>query len=128
MRVLRTSALALAVVFAILPGIASAHANLTSCSIKSGQVFTLKHAPRTVSAQFAEELTPGGKSWMSVFEGEADHGLVNEKTVSLVDFKHPKHMTLKLPTLHRGPYYLIWFTVSALDGHEAAGIVYFKVT
>lgn len=127
MRALRAGALALALLFTVLPGIASAHANLTYCSIRNGQTFGFKHAPHIVSARFAEELTPGGKSWMSVFEGDGDHGLVNEKTVAVVDFKHPQHMTLRLPALHRGPYYLIWFTVSAADGHKAAGIVYFHV-
>jgi methionine-rich copper-binding protein CopC len=126
MRPLRAVAVAIALLFTALPGIASAHANLTSCSIKYGQVFVLAHAPHTIHATFAEELTPG-KSWMSVFEGDGDHGLVNEKTVARVNFKNPKQMTLKLPKLHKGPFYLIWFTVSVEDNHKAAGIVNFKV-
>jgi methionine-rich copper-binding protein CopC len=126
MRTLRAIVIATALLLTVLPGIASAHANLTSCSIKNGHVFALAHAPRTVHAAFAEELTPG-KSWMSVFEGDGDHGLVNEKTVAKVNFKNPKQMTLKLPKLHKGPFYLIWFTVSVEDNHKAAGIVYFKV-
>src|SRR5947209_14784484 len=127
MRTLRATVLAVVTLLAVLPGVASAHANLTSCSIKNGQVFTLAHAPHSISARFAEDLTPNGKSWMSVFEGDGDHGLVNEKTIAVVNYKNPKQMTLKVPALHKGPYYLIWFTVSADDGHKAAGIVYFKV-
>src|SRR5947209_731930 len=127
MRTLRATVLAVVTLLAVLPGVASAHANLTSCSIKNGQVFTLAHAPHSISARFAEELTPNGKSWMSVFEGDGDHGLVNERTVSVVNFKNPKQMTLKLPTLHAGPYYLVWYTTSAIDGHKAAGTVNFTV-
>lgn len=64
---------------------------------------------------------------MAVFEGAADHGLVNEKTHSVVNFRNPKEMTLTLPRLQPEKYYLIWYTRSAVDGHYAAGIVYFRV-
>ena len=104
-----------------------AHASLTSCTIKNNDIFPLAHAPRTVIATFAEPLDPK-QSWINVFEGVADHGLVNEKTRSIVNFKNPKQMTLRLPALHRERYYLVWYTHSAADGHFAAGIVYFRVT
>jgi methionine-rich copper-binding protein CopC len=110
-----------------IPGRALAHANLISCSIKNHEAFSLSHAPRTITGTFAEELTPG-KSWMSVFEGSGDHGLVNETTTAIVNFNNPKVMTLRMKaTWHKGPYYLIWYTVSAVDGHKAAGIVYFQI-
>lgn len=104
--------------------IASAHASLTRCSIKNNQVFTVKNAPKKVTASFAEPLDPG-KSWINVFEGQADHGLVNEKTKSQV--VGPNELSLKLPKLGKEKYYLIWFTHSAKDGHFASGIVYFTV-
>jgi methionine-rich copper-binding protein CopC len=102
----------------------SAHASLTSCSIKNNQVFTQATAPKTIKAFFAEPLDPS-KSWINVFEGQADHGLVNDKAKSVV--AGPKEMTLKLPKLQKEKYYMIWYTHSAADGHFAAGIVYFTV-
>jgi methionine-rich copper-binding protein CopC len=109
------------------PGKVLAHANLISCSIKNSQTFSVHKAPGTITGTFTEELTPK-KSWMSVFEGDADHGLVNETTTAVVNFNKPKTMTLRIKRKWRkGPFYLIWYTVSAVDGHKAAGIVYFKV-
>jgi methionine-rich copper-binding protein CopC len=107
-------------------GTASAHASLTSCSIKNNQVFQVGHAPKMITAYFAEDLVPK-QSWMAVFEGQADHGLVTEKQHSVVNYKNPKEMTLQLPKLGKEKYYLIWYTHSAADGHYAAGIVYFQV-
>jgi methionine-rich copper-binding protein CopC len=124
---LRAIAVALFLVCVLYPSIASAHANLTSCSIRNNHVFSKGHTPRVVRATFAEEVTPNSKSWMAVFEGSGDHGLVNETTTSVVNFKNPKEMTLKLPALRPGRYYLLWYTVSAIDGHKAAGVVYFCV-
>jgi methionine-rich copper-binding protein CopC len=107
---------------------ALAHASLTKCSIKNNQVFRIGHSPKSIHATFAEPLdTNRTKTWMAVFEGQADHGLVTEKQRSVVNFKNPKQMTLKLPKLGKEKYYLIWYTHSAVDGHYAAGIVYFSV-
>ena len=115
-----------AVVLAAVVGVssASAHASLTTCSIKNYEVFTVKTAPKTIKAFFAEPLDPA-KSWINVYEGQADHGLVNDKTHSQV--AGPKELTLKLPKLGKEKYYMIWYTHSAADGHFAAGIVYFTV-
>ncbi len=107
-------------------GSALAHANLVKCNIKNYQVFHTAHAPHHIVGKFAEELDPA-KSWMAVFEGVADHGLITDKTKSVVSFKNPKMMTLKLPKLLPDKYYMIWYTHSAQDGHYAAGIVYFSV-
>jgi len=107
-------------------GIASAHANLVRCSIKNNQIFQVGHTPSRITGYFAEELDPA-KSWMAVFEGQADHGLVTEKQHSVVNYQNPKEMTLNLPRLGKEKYYLIWYTHSTTDGHYAAGIVYFQV-
>lgn len=107
-------------------GSASAHAGLVRSSIKNNAVFRLGHAPHTVQAFFAEDLDPK-TSWIAVFEGRADHGLVTEKEHSIVNYKNPKEMTLQLPRLGKERYYLIWYTHSTEDGHFAAGIVYFQV-
>jgi methionine-rich copper-binding protein CopC len=105
---------------------ALAHASLTRSSIKNGAVFHVKNAPKMIQAFFAENLDPK-QSWINVFEGVADHGLVNEKTRSVVNFKNPKELTLRLPTLRPDKYYFVWYTHSEDDGHFAAGVVYFSV-
>jgi methionine-rich copper-binding protein CopC len=117
--------LALLLAFASTDG-ALAHASLTRANIKNGAVYHVKTAPKTLQAFFAENLDPK-QSWVNVFEGVADHGLVNEKTKSVVNFKNPKEMTLKLPTLQPDKYYFVWYTHSEDDGHFAAGVVYFSV-
>lgn len=107
---------------------ALAHANLIKSTIKNNQVFKAGHTPKQVVGTFAEELDPSpSRTWMKVFEGEADHGLVTERQHSTVNFRHPTQMTLPLPRLGKGKYYLIWYTHSAVDGHDPAGIVYFSV-
>lgn len=106
--------------------VASAHANLLRSNIKNNAVFHAGHVPRSVQGFFAERLDPN-KSWMAVFEGAADHGLVTEKQRSVVNYLNPEEMILKLPKLHPDKYYLMWYTRSAVDGHYAAGIVYFQV-
>jgi methionine-rich copper-binding protein CopC len=123
----RNAAAALAAVsIAVFGGssIASAHASLTRCSIKNNAVFTVKTAPRLITAFFAEPLDPA-RSWINVFEGQADHGLVNDSTKSQV--VGPQELMLRLPKLLKEKYYVIWYTHSAKDGHFAAGIVYFTV-
>lgn len=127
----RTSAALLAVGILVLTGmatarVASAHANLINANIRNHEVFPRGRAPHTIIAKFAEELDPG-KSWMAVFEGVADHGLVTDHEHSIVSFKRPRIMTLKLPKLRPERYYLIWYTRSLQDGHYAAGVLYFSV-
>jgi methionine-rich copper-binding protein CopC len=111
-----------------LAGPVLAHANLVKCSISNGEVFKVGHTPRSITGTFAEVVNPKG-SWMDVFEGQADHGLVSEgaKYRARVNFKNPHQMTMNLPKLRKEQYYLIWYTTSAVDGHVAAGIVYFAV-
>jgi len=110
-------------------GIASAHANWLHGNIKNNEVFKYGHTPKEIKAYFAEDLDPNhNHTWMAVFEGVADHGLVTENTKSVVNYKNPKEMTLKLPAkLAKDKYYIIWYTHSATDGHYAAGIIYFSV-
>lgn len=103
----------------------SAHASLVRCSIKNGQVFKVGHTPSMVKAFFAEELTPS-QSWITVYEGQADHGQV-EKQHWAVNYQNPKEIDLTLPKLIKEKYYLIWHTQSSVDQHFAAGIVYFQV-
>ncbi|HEV3313023.1 MAG TPA: copper resistance protein CopC [Chloroflexota bacterium] len=110
----------------VAPVPALAHANLVSCNVKNNEVFTVHSAPKRIIGHFAQALNPD-HSWMQVFEGVADHGLVTEHQKSQISFTNAKVMTLKLPKLQPLKYYLIWYTHSAQDGHFAAGIVYFRV-
>jgi methionine-rich copper-binding protein CopC len=124
-RILVACSIALVLICATTRG-ALAHASLTHANIKNGAVFHVKTAPKTLQAFFAENLDPK-QSWVNVFEGVADHGLVNEKAKSTVNFKNPKEMTLRLPKLQPDKYYFVWYTHSEDDGHYAAGVVYFTV-
>jgi methionine-rich copper-binding protein CopC len=108
------------------PGDVLAHASLTHANIKNGTLFHAKTAPKLLQAFFAENLDPK-QSWINVFEGVGDHGLVNERSKSVVNFKNPKEMTLQLPKLRPDKYYFVWYTHSEDDGHYAAGVVYFSV-
>jgi methionine-rich copper-binding protein CopC len=125
LRILIACSLALLLAFTST-GSALAHASLTRANIKNGEVFHVKSAPKTLQAFFAETLDPKA-SWINVFEGVGDHGLVNEKTKSVVNFRNPKEMTLRLPKLQPDKYYFVWYTHSEDDGHYAAGVVYFSV-
>lgn len=108
-------------------GIASAHASLQKCNVKNNQLFRVGHTPAQIVGTFAEDLVPK-ESFMQVFEGINDHGLVTETQHSRVNFQNPKQMILPLPKhLPVDKYYLIWYTHSAVDKHFAAGIVYFSV-
>lgn len=124
-RLLAAASAALLLTFAG-SGIASAHANLIKANIKNNQILKVGHVPTKIVGTFAQDLDPK-HSWMAVFEGVADHGLITEKEKSVVNYKSPEHMTLKLPKLAVDKYYLIWYTHSAVDGHYAAGILYFQV-
>lgn len=108
---------------------ALAHASLSSCSIRNGETLHARHLPASIKATFAEPLDARkGHSFMQVFEGQGDHGLVTEKQRSIVNFRNPKVMTLPLPKhMPKGTYYLLWYTRSAIDGHYAAGLVHFRV-
>lgn len=109
-------------------GIASAHANWLHGNLKNHETFRYGHTPKHIRGFFAERLDPA-HSWMAIFEGVADHGLVTEKDHSIVNYKNPKEMILSLKhtKLARDKYYLVWYTHSAEDGHFAAGVIYFRV-
>jgi methionine-rich copper-binding protein CopC len=104
--------------------VARAHAYLVGCNIKNHQALTQGQLPEHLTCHFAEELSPD--SWIAVFEGVADHGLVTEKK-SVINFKNPKVMSVQLPHMQPLKYYMIWYTHSLQDGHRAAGILYFSV-
>jgi methionine-rich copper-binding protein CopC len=126
MRLVAACALAsaLALPFA---GVASAHASLVRANIKPGQVFAHNAYPRTVTAFFAENVNPRG-SFLHVFEADprGDHGMVDLGTDTF-PFKNQKEITVGLPKGLKGPYMVMWFTVSADDGHKAGSAYTFTV-
>ncbi|HZS86378.1 MAG TPA: copper resistance protein CopC [Chloroflexota bacterium] len=126
----RAVAAVILVALSVLPfaGIASAHASLVRANISPGQVFTQKTYPRLVTAFFAENVNPKG-SFIHVFEGDpkGDHGAVDLENVRF-PFKNPKEITVGLPSkLSKGPYILMWYTVSADDGHIAGDSYTFTI-
>jgi methionine-rich copper-binding protein CopC len=123
-----TACFAVLLLMATSTGSVFAHANWLHGNLKNNQVFTYGHTPKQIQGFFAERLVPN-QSWMAIFEGVADHGLLTEKDHSYVNYKNPKEMILPLThtKLAREKYYLIWYTHSAEDGHYAAGILYFQV-
>lgn len=124
----RLASLAALLLLTLNTGVASAHANWLRGTIKKQEIFQVGHTPKEIRGFFAESLVPK-QSWMAIFEGVADHGLVTEKDHSIVNYQNPKEMILSLAhtKLARDKYYLVWYTHSAEDGHFAAGVIYFQV-
>ncbi|GAC1397701.1 MAG: hypothetical protein NVSMB65_16510 [Chloroflexota bacterium] len=103
---------------------ASAHATLVTSTIKAGAV--LAAVPRTLSATFAEGVDPKG-SFLRVFEAAGDHAEVDLGNAA-VSFKNAKQMVVGLPRkLPRGRYVIMWFAISADDGHKAGGVLSFTI-
>jgi len=108
-------------------GVASAHASLTSANIKPGQVFATNTYPRTLIGRFAENVKPSS-SFLHVFEADpkGDHGIVDTGKNSF-PFKNPKEIVATLPKGLKGVYTVMWYTVSADDGHTAGFTFTFTV-
>ncbi|HVC79628.1 MAG TPA: copper resistance protein CopC [Chloroflexota bacterium] len=105
-----------------LPGVAGAHATLVHCNVARGSRLTA--APKTLSCIFAEGVQPKG-SFVDVLA--SDGGVLNPKD-SQVSFSNSKEMDLLLPKLRKGTYGILWFTISADDGHKAGGYFTFTIT
>jgi methionine-rich copper-binding protein CopC len=79
-------------------------------------------APPQVSIVFSEALEP---KFSSLKLTDANSAVVS-KAASVVDPADPKHMTLELPKLSPGVYYVHWVT-AATDGHRMDGEYSFTV-
>ena len=110
-------------VFAALPRVAQAHASLVKCNIAKGAV--LAAAPKVLTCTFAEGVQPKG-SYLKVVEAVGDGG-EDDLGNSAVSFSNAKQMTVSIPKLAKGPYYVFWFTISADDGHKAGGVMPFTI-
>jgi methionine-rich copper-binding protein CopC len=107
----------------LAPHVASAHASLEKCNIAPGA--RLKAVPTTVTCFFAEGVNPKG-SFIGIFETVGDHAEVDKEN-SQVSFSNVKEMTVTVPKLAKGAYALIWYTISADDGHHAGGYFTFSI-
>jgi len=108
---------------ALAPRAVLAHASLQKCNIAAGA--KLKVMPTTVNCFFAEGVNPKG-SFIGIFETTGDHGQDDNQN-SQVSFSNAKEMTMTVPKLAKGTYALIWYTISADDGHHAGGWFTFSV-
>jgi methionine-rich copper-binding protein CopC len=108
---------------AMLPGAALAHASLVGCNFAPGA--TLRLLPHTVRCTFAEGVNPRG-SFIGLFQATGDHGEM-DKGNSNISFTNAKQIELPAPSMPKGSYNLIWFTISADDGHRAGGVVPFSI-
>jgi methionine-rich copper-binding protein CopC len=113
----------LAGALAVAAGAAQAHATLVSCTIAPNAA--LSAVPRTLSCTFAEGVNPRG-SFVRIFEATGDKAEVDSGN-SQVSFTNARQITLAVPKLARGAYAVLWYTVSADDGHKAGGSFSFTV-
>jgi methionine-rich copper-binding protein CopC len=113
----------IAVILASGASSVSAHATLERCTIASNAV--LAAAPRQVACTFAEGVNPRG-SFVHVFSATSDKAQVDLDN-SQVPFTNAKQIVLGLPKLAPGAYTLLWYTVSADDGHKAGGAFNFSI-
>lgn len=105
------------------PRTASAHATLGRCNL--GATVVVAVAPKILTCTFAEGVDPRGSS-IHVFEASGDHAQVDLGN-SVVSFTNAKQITVGLPKLGAGAYTVLWYTVSADDGHRAGGWFAFSV-
>jgi methionine-rich copper-binding protein CopC len=63
---------------------------------------------------------------MRIVEAVGDGG-EDDLGNSQVSFSNAHQMTVGVPKLDKGPYYLMWFTISADDGHKAGGVLPFTI-
>ena len=114
-----------------LPRVAEAHAFLQKCNgLAKGAV--LSALPKVLTCTFAEGVNPKG-SFLRIVEATGDGAeddLGNSKvpfTCALGGSACAHEMTVGVPKLAKGAYYLMWFTVSADDGHKAGGVLPFTI-
>lgn len=110
--------------FAFFASTAEAHAFLNSCKglPRNGVVTSV---PKVLTCTFAEGVNPKG-SFIKIVEATGDGG-EDDLGNSAVSFSNAHQMTVGVPKLAPGKYYLMWFTISADDGHKAGGVLPFTV-
>lgn len=109
--------------YAAVPRSAQAHASLVKCNIAKNAA--LAAAPKTLTCTFAEGIKPKG-SFIGVFEAAGD-GAEIDNANSTVSFTNAHQIGLALPKLAKGAYIVMWYTISADDGHRAGGAFSFRI-
>jgi copper transport protein len=102
-------------------GSASAHANLERSSPSSNAV--LPQAPRQILIVFSEEPEP---RFSEIAVYQASGAPVEAGPLHPLPGQ-PRTYAVDLPALPDGPYTVAWKTLSAVDGHTAAGAYTFAV-
>ncbi len=105
-----------------LPHAAQAHASLVKCNIARNA--RLRVPPKQLVCTFAEGVNPKG-SMLDIVATD-DGGVLNTKDAQ-VSFSNAKQMTVGMPKLSRGTYGVLWYTISADDGHHAGGYFTFSI-
>ena len=105
----------------VLPGAVAGHALLQSSDPAAGA--TLAVAPAGVTLTFGEAPDPKLSSIKVLDSGGGDHVSGSVQTVA----GDPATLRVAVDSLPEGSYTVAWRTVSAVDGHSAAGSFAFGV-
>jgi methionine-rich copper-binding protein CopC len=109
------------VTFALVPGVAHAHARLDHSAPSAGS--SLRAAPKEVSIWFSEAL----EASFSTIEVRAADGKQVDQHDAHLDPQNKKLMRVTLAELPAGAYKVSWRTLS-VDTHKSDGSFEFKVT
>ncbi len=114
-------ALILALLFALLPERAEAHANIVESDPAANSV--LDSPPDRVTIRFTETLEPA-LSEIRVLDSLGNQVDLED---SALDPEDRAVMSVSLSALPNGPYTVIWTNVSTVDGHRVRGSFPFSV-
>lgn len=64
---------------------------------------------------------------MAAFEAGGEHGKVEGQRRATIPYTSPETMLLRLSRVRPGACLLLWYTRSAIDGDETAGVIPFVV-
>ncbi len=113
--------LLLLVAFVLLPGRASAHANLAESDPAENSV--LETPPSEVTIRFTEPLE-AALSEIRVLDSRGEQVDLGD---SALDPNDPTVMSVSLGPLDNGTYTVAWSNVSTVDGHHVRGAFLFSV-
>lgn len=120
-RLALTTAVAIVILFALLPAGASAHANLDTSDPSPNAI--VPQAPRAVTMTFTEPLE---RTYSKAELYDQDGNLVDGTSVEPGDADNS--MVLTLPAgLPNGTYSVLWRTLSTADGHTAQNYFAFTI-
>jgi methionine-rich copper-binding protein CopC len=120
-RVLLASLTAI-VLLLLFSGVPSAHALLSRADPAQGAILNQDQVPSQARLWFTEEVNPALSRVVVV--DPSNHEV--DRQDSRVSSSDPKEIDVGLPQLAAGAYVVIWRTVSANDGHPAAGSYIFR--